>query len=478
MDWLIQHVCADRDDKPLPVDPYGGCPTGARERRLTISDPLPYYRHDEPDAKGGHPLGYQRHDAYPIADRRYGGVVSANDFDFDYSDPYGVMHPGDGDGYDVYRVADGFVTGGDTRDGGGYSSSFFGPDCRPFGGWVFFPVDFLKELRPGAEGRTMAPIYGFHWEQGGEPWPGRCERGKGFSGSTLTTWFFAPQHEFGGLNGGKTKKIDAIVATHGSALPPNSPLGRFHLERIYFTDLYGATRWEAWISNPEHPPRAATNCSGPTEMTYEGNVYTLTDCRDWSYTEINDPPRPRTPWPYPEANILSNWHFTGDDISPWVLQGGSTKRELKNSRTEPDAKFAPGGPRGAKGVRFLQLSCEEGEQGCGALHQDIPIKNLPKSTSYDYGFSGLARTGGGAVEVSLSQRDARGDVLWEDRFTAEVPDRYKKWTAENSIYKAASVFLKSAPEFELKPKAVSLRLTLTPKTVETYDILDAWVMPR
>ena len=105
--------------------------------------------------ENGHPLGFQRHDAYPIIDRRYGEVVSANDFDFDYSEPYGVMHPGDGDGYDVYRVANGWVTGGDTRDGGGYSQSFFGADCKPFGGWVFFPVSFLRDLRPGAQGRTI-----------------------------------------------------------------------------------------------------------------------------------------------------------------------------------------------------------------------------------------------------------------------------------------------------------------------------------
>ena len=180
----------------------------------SINEQPPYYRHDEPDRS--HPLGFQRHDAYPIVDRRYGGVVSANDFDFDYSEPYGVMHPGDGDGYDVYRVAEGWATGGDTRDGGGYSQSFFGTDCKPFGGWVFFPVSFLRDLRPGAQGRTMSvPIRGSYWEQTGQPWPGRCEPGKGFSTSPLTTWFFSPLHSFGGLGGHKSKQIDAIAATHG-----------------------------------------------------------------------------------------------------------------------------------------------------------------------------------------------------------------------------------------------------------------------
>ena len=244
LDWIIQHVCADASDKAVPVDPYGGCFQGTHERRLNINEPIPYYRHDEAGQKSGHPLGLQRHDAYPIVDRHYGGVVSANDFDFDYSEPYGVMHPGDGDGYDVYRVANGWVTGGDTRDGSGYSQSFFGADCRPFGGWLFFPIDFLHELRPGAQGRTIAPICGVYWEQAGQAWPGRCEQGEGFSTSTLTTWSFSPEHEFGGLGGRKSKRIDAIVATHGLTLQPISPLRRLHIERIYFTDLYGATRWE------------------------------------------------------------------------------------------------------------------------------------------------------------------------------------------------------------------------------------------
>ncbi len=473
MDWIIQHVCADASDKPTPVDPYGGCPPGTRDRRLNINEPMPYYRHDEGDR--GHPLGFQRHDAYPIIDRHYGGVVSANDFDFDYSEPYGVMHPGDGDGYDVYRVANGWVTGGDTRDGSGYSSSFFGANCKPFGGWVFFPVDFLRDLRPRAQGRVMAPIRGSYWEQAGLPWPGRCESGKGFSTSTLTTWSFSPLHQFGGLGEHKSKRIDAIVATHGW----DSGGGGVSLERIYFTDLYGATRWETWVANPGTPPNAARNCGGPTEMSYEGRVFTLVACRDWSYTEINNPPRPHAPWPYPEANILADWHFTNGDLSPWALQGNAMTSELMNSRTEFDTKLAPGGLAHAAGVRYLQLSCPGDSRNCGSLHQDIPIKNLPRANSYDYGFSGVVDDGGdGVVDVSLSQRDAQGRSLWEDHFAAHLTDHYRNRAVKNSVYKASSVFLKTAPALAVKPGAVALRLTLSPRTAKRYDIVDAWVLPR
>ena len=27
-DWIIQHVCADASDRPVPADPYDGCPPG------------------------------------------------------------------------------------------------------------------------------------------------------------------------------------------------------------------------------------------------------------------------------------------------------------------------------------------------------------------------------------------------------------------------------------------------------------------
>ena len=267
-----QHVCADVRDEPTSVDPYGGCPAGTRDRRLNLNEPLPYYRHDVGDS--GHPLGF--HDTTlsrsSIAARR--GRLG-NDFDFDYSEPYGVMHSGDGDGYDVYRVANGWVSGGDTRDGGGYSQSFFGEACshRRMGA---FPGQIPRDLRLGAQGRTIAPMHGPCWERASQAWPGRCERGDGLSTTTLTTWSYSPGHEFGGLGGRESKQIDAIIATHGSALPPNSLLGRLHLEPLSSRTSTAAARWEAWISNPGNPPKATANCKQPpTQMTYEGHVYTL-----------------------------------------------------------------------------------------------------------------------------------------------------------------------------------------------------------
>ncbi len=83
------------------------------------------------------------------------------------------MHSGV-DGFDAFRVTEGYVSGSGTRDGAGYQQTFFGPGCRPYNGWVFFPDSFLRELRPGALGSGVFPVHGDKYEQNGEPYPGHC----------------------------------------------------------------------------------------------------------------------------------------------------------------------------------------------------------------------------------------------------------------------------------------------------------------
>src|SRR5690348_3229150 len=50
-DWLVQKVCADANDAPVPVDPYSssdpfgnGC-SGYTERDIRNADTVPYYRY-------------------------------------------------------------------------------------------------------------------------------------------------------------------------------------------------------------------------------------------------------------------------------------------------------------------------------------------------------------------------------------------------------------------------------------------------
>jgi hypothetical protein len=479
LDWMIQHVCVDMTHHPVAADPYFGCPAGATERRLKVDDLMPYLRHDQPGSNGDHPDGFQRHDAYPIRDLRYGGIVVANDFDFDYREPYGQMHPGDGDGYDVYRVARGWVTAGDTRDGSGYSASFFGADCKPFGGWNFFPTSFLASLQSHANGKAVIPIRGSYWEQNGAPWPGSCTPGEGFSTDTLTTWEFEPSVAFSGFNGSPVKRLDAIISTHGMPAE-GSKQNNYHLERFYFTDMYGITRWEAWTPVSASKP-AGGNCAGATQMSVEGVQFTRTACRDWSVATVFDTPRPRLPWPYPESNLLQNFHFDGTSMEPWQRtdvksdQGNIINWSTFNSINQADRLYS----HAKAGVRYLVINC--GGRVCSpgeAIFQDIPVSRLPKSASYDYGFSALTEGGSpGAIKVELLQLDVSGHPLSSTSFVAQMsPGNFRP--DEQSIYRNVTVQLRTSPIISLVPAGVTLRFRVSPQTAANYLFLDAWLIPR
>jgi hypothetical protein len=439
---------------------------------------MPFLRHDQPGKNEDHPDGYQRHDAHPMIDVHTRTVVSANDFDFDYIEPYGAMHPGDGDGFDLYRVANGYVTGGSTRDGSGYSQTFFGPDCQPYGGWIFFPVSLLASLQPGAAGRGVFPIRDVYWEQNGEAWPGSCTRDRDFSRDALTTWEFVSAYPFGGQNRAATKHIDAIMSTHGFEMRHRAE-PHFHLERFYFTDLYGLTRWEAWTPGSDRV-KATENCAGDTQMSYEGVVFTLADCRDWSAVHLMNPPRPRLPWPYPEANLLQNWHFDYEGMAPWQ-RPGATKGQNEVMDWGQLLSKAPADLRLSQthvGVRYVQVSC--GNAPCApAIYQDIPVARLPSSSAYDYGFSGVIDGAqDGTMSVTLSERDRDGNELWSTSFDAAVTTDYRGKRAAESVYNASLVFLETSPRMTLKPGAVVLRYSLSPRTPALYDVLDTWVMRR
>jgi hypothetical protein len=473
MDWIIQHACADASNRVVAADPYYQCPAGTKERRLHVGDPLPYLRHDQP--RPNRPHGVQRHDAYPIRDYRYGGTVSANDFDF--GEPYGVMEPGDG--YDLYRVVDGWVSVGDTRDGTSFSWSFFGAACKPYNGWVFFPTSFLTSLARNASGEAMIPIVGSAWEHNGEPWPGHCAPGRqGLSARTVTTWEYQPSFVFGGMNGAPNKTIDAIISTHGFVAGAG-PNARFHLERFYFTDLYGITRWETWAPEARGKP-ARGDCNGATTMTYRGVDFTRTACRDWSVTEVNNPPKPRFAWPYPEANVLKNYHFDHDDLEPWRQSNGPGTGQLSWSQRRSATPVDMGHSLNRPGVRYLAIDCVESScNPAAAIYQDVPVADLPRSGAYDYGFSGVVQDpSGGRVKVTLSERDAAGRELWTTSFDAKVSSAFRGFTPSESVYKSSSTFLVTSPVLAIKPNAAVLRFAFSPQIPGHYLFLDTWLMPR
>ena len=120
-------------------------------------------RHDQPGRDADHPAGYQHHDVYPIIDIHTRTVVSAIDFnfDFDYIEPSGAT-PGNDDGLDLYRIANGYSTDRGTRCADYSRPSSAG--VQAIRRLDLLPVSFLSSLHPGVGGRGIFPIQGVYWE--------------------------------------------------------------------------------------------------------------------------------------------------------------------------------------------------------------------------------------------------------------------------------------------------------------------------
>ena len=217
-------------------------------------------------------------------------------------------------------------------------------------------------------------------------------------------------------------------------------------------------------------------------MVYQGVTFKMKQCRDWSAVDVFDRPKPRPPWPYPEANVLMDPHFDQPRAPAWgraadISETGTVlNRRQFQSRTDLDTHFSPT----KAGVHYLQIDC--GGPNCDpgqTLFQDVPIDRVKDGESIDYGFSGVVEGNeSGAMHVELSERDRAGNEVWSTSFEADVPTSASGVTPEESIYRASSVFLTTSPPLHIAPGAISLRLSLSPQSPVLYDILDAEVMPR
>lgn len=231
------------------------------------------------------------------------------------------------------------------------------------------------------------------------------------------------------------------------------------------------TRWEAW-KLPADVPVASANCQGPTEMTYQDVTFELADCRDWSLVTLYSAAQPRFPWPYPEANVLVNEHFDG--LNKW-RHGSGLDVSVLRSTTAADVAHSQNG----HGVDYLQVNCAGQCWPGQAVFQNVPISAVQAGQQVDYGFSGVVQGSAGAnITVTLSLRDAEGRRLWRTSFDAAVPTNYEGITPDVSVYGASSTFLTTSPALPDLPNALSLRLSLSPRALVVYDILDAWMMPR
>lgn len=468
-DWLIKDVCADASNTPVPTDPYYGCPAGTTERDIQVGEPLPYINHDQPQA--GHPDGYQRRDAYPVIDKT-GNPLIVNAMDFGYDRPYGTFEAGDGDGYDLYTIRNGWVSAAGTRDGGGYSQTFYGSGCTPYNGWIFFPTSFLQDLTASSSGQGSVAITDDYWEDSAQNWPGVCSSFTRFDTSTITSWEFKPSFAFGGLNGAPVKYMDTIVSTHGYSNSP-SFVTNGGLEVFYFTKQYGVTRWEAWAPAAQNVPlQPAPTCSGPSTMTYAGMPFTLRDCRDWSVTIVASSPEPIPVWPVPDTNLLANFHFAGS-TSSWTKSGSKTIATAQRSATADDTRVGVG-------VSYLSLGCGGDCQSGQRIYQDIPISKIKPGLPYDFAISAVSHgTTTGTLSVNLEQVNSRGSVLHSESFTVDVPTAFRSYSDTNSVYLADTFASSTTAPISILPGAAALRFSITPTTsYMTFDVVDAWVMPR
>jgi hypothetical protein len=468
IDLLIQKVCVDPGGKVLPVDPFA-CGDPNRLRRLRVGEAQPYHNHDV--SLPGHPEGMQRKDSYPVLDLR-GRLLVVNPFNYEPFDRFKAS----GDGYDIYRATGGWVSGAETRDGGGFSTTFFGAGCRPWGGWVFFPT-----IDPVVAGSADLPIEGRYWQQNGEAWPGQCN--PLHLRPSSTSWEWLPNFAFGGLNGLPVKKLDALRSIHGSPGRPEF-LESGHLEVFYFTRLYGLTRWETWRPWQQIEQRgdrqrqvqhARKVCGGPYEMTYQGAELIMSACRDWSAVTVAATPEPPPPWPIPDLNLLHNFSFA-DGTSGWTVsgQGGTVPRDgalrLANSRLPRDTRYVqPGG----SGLRYVVIDCLE---NCPSLSQTVTLPHSP--TVSHLVFAGTIRSEEvpGTVRLTLTQLDAAGKELGESDVTAQVAPGKSRLTGSESVL-LSSTFVIGPRPVAVDPRARAVRFAVSPISPGRFDITDAWLMP-
>jgi hypothetical protein len=524
-DYLIQKVCVDANGKLLAADPFLP-PAGAIVRNLDMGEPLPYYRHDQP--MPGLPNGYQRHDSYPSLDNN-GNEIIINPFHYGENP---------GNGYDVYRIFDGWVSAVETQDGGGFISTFFGKrngTVIPGNGWLFFSSAVLQNRFDTIT--VTAPIMVRYWEQNGENWPG--ETPSWLDESSETSFMRIASCPFGGLNGNPVKQIEAIKVVHGyiSAPPYGSQsshdyfLQNGHLEVFYFTKVYGITRWEAWVVvtalgnynspsilrdraintalrclptvaqqyvQPEDLPKTAANrFITATHKGRDGTVltYALIDVRDWSAITLLPTPEHPPVTPVACQNILKNFHFHPQTFTTsWKRFGNSKEGNLINwsllqSKATLDAAYNQAGSSG--GVRYLATNTGgTPDIDKQAIYQDIPITGLNEGM-YTISTRFRSESGTGSMKFVLQQIDHSGnatndiEVVKTAGETATSFGTVYSFTGNTDNNPFASAVLSSTlasarGNIRFRPDATYLRFLMLPQTANTMHIIDcnvSWAGP-
>jgi hypothetical protein len=294
-DFLIQNVCLDpRGAVITGVSPVDGNSACVDQRDLRPGERLPYHKHDHPNRGDNRPLGYQRHDSYPVETAGFGEVVE-HSFDFGgFEDRrFGVFDRADGG--DIAVLSPGRVSFAATEDGGAGFQLFVGecsgqvtPEALTHS-WIVveFPLDGKKPL----EGETIARL--------GDLTVGHQETCPSRFGAAYTRWHVAPFRYRAMPGQGAPVMLTTLISDHyGGAGRSDAD----HVERFYFTRELGGTRWERWqnangnrqfsgatVAEAARTFAASGRCSD-APVPEGGAPMVLIDCREW--TRIVPPSEP------------------------------------------------------------------------------------------------------------------------------------------------------------------------------------------
>src|SRR5436190_18312614 len=238
-DFLIQNVCLDARGAVITgVSPVDGNPACRNQRDLRPGERLPYHKHDHPDRGDARPLGYQRHDSYPVETAGFGEVVE-HSFDFGGFEErrFGVFDRSDGG--DIAVLSPGRVSFAATEDGGAGFQLFVGecsgpvtPDALTHS-WILaeFPADRPAPL----QGETLARL--------NDLTVGHQETCPTRFNAAFTRWHIAPFRYRAVPGQGTPITLTTLISEHyGGARRETAD----HVERFYFTRELGGTRWERW----------------------------------------------------------------------------------------------------------------------------------------------------------------------------------------------------------------------------------------
>jgi hypothetical protein len=470
MTWLIKSVCVNAQNQELSVDPYGGCPAGDTIRKLNVGDGLPYYNY----ALGG-----------IWSDFPFTGL-DGHEYVLRFTEPYPA--PSDrafqyGDGqFDVYGVNinnDGWVSAPNTQDNYTYGGTFFGPNCEVGGGWGLFPAaNFLSTGFTHLMAGDIAAYY-----QNGQSFPGTCPPLVGTIGDG---WSYQKNFAFGAA-GQPPKYMDTIIAYHGYSSGTSFQQHNI-MEVFYFTREYGITRYEQWTPIQQNPVKDTRECNNPDTVTYQGQVFVITDCADFSETAPAAPPFAVPVAPVPNVNLLKYPNFDAAFKNSWIGggadgQGNQLVWNLSTSKTYYDTRS-----RNGQGVNYIQLACGNPSVSgsCNAnpwgefIAQDIPAASFTNGSTYGYGVAVKTESGSGTIGLTIQELDATkthvlGYVTKTETVTPE--SGYDPNGNSASVYLPAT-FVYSTFKLNLAPGTAYLRFVVAPQTPKIYfDVSYAWFAP-